>query len=110
MNPDIETYSYFIQKQIGSIRECLGSLNEDQINRPPPVRGANSAFVIATHVLGNARAWVLGIVCGQELKRDRPAEFAARGPFPGFEKAAGERGAPIESALPGPDPPQPDRP
>jgi hypothetical protein len=35
--------------------------------------------VIATHTLGNARAWVLGIACGQPVGRDRPGEFASAG-------------------------------
>ncbi len=109
MNPDVETYSYFIRKRIDSIRECLPPLNEDQINRAPPVKGANSAFVIATHVLGNARAWVLGIACGRELKRDRPAEFAARGTLADFDKAASVLSSQIESALCELDPAQLDR-
>jgi uncharacterized damage-inducible protein DinB len=35
--------------------------------------------VIATHTLGNVRAWVLGICCGQPIDRDRAAEFASSG-------------------------------
>ncbi len=88
MNQDIETYSYYITKQIMSIRDCLHGLSDEQLNRRPPVQGANSLFVIATHVLGNARAWVLGIACGQQIKRDRPAEFASRGTFEDFDRAA----------------------
>ena len=99
MSPDVETYSYYIRKQIASIQDCLRSLSDEQINRAPPVEGANSAYVIATHVLGNARAWVLGIACGQPLKRDRPAEFTSRGSFADFDRAASALRAEIETAL-----------
>ena len=35
--------------------------------------------MLATHTLGNARAWVLGIACGRDVGRDRPGEFASSG-------------------------------
>jgi hypothetical protein len=51
-----------------------------QLNvRPAAAGNANSAWVLAVHALGNARAWVLGIACGKEMGRDRPAEFASSG-------------------------------
>ncbi len=81
MNAEVETYSRYIQKQIASIRDLLRGLTEEQINWQPPLPGSNSLYVIASHVLGNVRAWVLGITCGQSMTRDRPAEFAASGSF-----------------------------
>src|SRR5437870_10867384 len=104
MNPEILTYSQYIRKQIADVHAALKGLSEEQLNRRPDVPGANSPFVIATHVLGNARAWVLGIVCGQPLRRDRPAEFASRGAFPDFDTAAGQISLEIESALGGLEP------
>ena len=80
MNPEIETYSKYIRKQIADIHAALEDLSNEQLNQRPDVPGANSGFVIATHVLGNARAWLLGICCGQPIDRDRPAEFHASGP------------------------------
>ena len=59
--------------------DCLEGLSEGQLNWRPPIDGANSAYVVAAHTLGNARAWVLGIACGQPVERDRPAEFRASG-------------------------------
>jgi len=99
LNPDIETYSHYICEQIAGIQACLRGLSDEQINEAPAVEDANSAFVIATHVLGNARAWVLGIACGQPLRRDRPAEFASRGSFEAFDSAATALCAEIEAAL-----------
>jgi hypothetical protein len=109
LNADVETYSYYIRKQIESIRDCLRELDDEQINRVPDVPGANSAFVIGTHVLGNARAWVLGIACGQALTRERAAEFASSGTFADFDRAAKGICAEIEEALKGLDPSTLDR-
>ena len=35
--------------------------------------------MLATHAVGNARAWTLGIACGDGRRRDRPSEFASHG-------------------------------
>ena len=35
--------------------------------------------MLASHTFGNARAWVLGIACGRDVGRARPAEFRATG-------------------------------
>ena len=81
MNPEIDTYSRYIREKIAQLHAALNGLSEDDLNRAPDVPGANSPYVIATHTLGNMRAWVLGIICGQDLRRDRPAEFASRGTY-----------------------------
>jgi uncharacterized damage-inducible protein DinB len=81
------------------VHALLKGLSEEQLNRRPDVHGANSGFVIATHVLGNARAWVLGIVCGQPLRRDRPGEFASSGTYEELGKAACALSGEIDGAL-----------
>jgi len=80
MNTEVETLSRQIRSLLGRVAEAVQGLSQAQLNWRPPVVGANSAYVIATHTLGNARAWVLGIACGQPMGRDRPAEFRASGP------------------------------
>jgi uncharacterized damage-inducible protein DinB len=79
MEAEIESYSRQIRSILERVCACLDGLSEAQLNRRPPVDGANSVYVIAAHTLGNARAWVLGIACGRPLERDRPAEFRASG-------------------------------
>jgi uncharacterized damage-inducible protein DinB len=76
-----ETAAYISQLRslLDRLCETVQGLDEAQLNRRPPIDGANSVYVIATHTLGNARAWVLGIACGQPMERDRPAEFRASG-------------------------------
>jgi uncharacterized damage-inducible protein DinB len=79
MDAEIESLSRQIRSILDRVCACLEGLSEAQLNWRPPVDGANSLYVIATHTLGNARAFVLGIACGQPIERDRPAEFRASG-------------------------------
>jgi uncharacterized damage-inducible protein DinB len=79
MDAEMESYSSMIQSLVKRVCACLEGLSEAQLNWRPPIDGANSAYVIATHTVGNARAWVLGIACGHPVERDRPAEFRASG-------------------------------
>jgi uncharacterized damage-inducible protein DinB len=99
MNPEIDIYSRYIREKIAQIHFALSDLREDELNRAPDLPGANSAYVIATHTFGNMRAWVLGIICGIDLRRDRPAEFASRGTYQELGKAACELSREIEAAL-----------
>jgi hypothetical protein len=80
MDAEIEGYRRKIQSLLERVCTCLEGLSEAQLNWRPPMHGANSAYVIAAHTLGNARAWVLGIACGWPIERDRPVEFEASGP------------------------------
>jgi len=103
MNPEIETYSKYIRKQVAEVHATLRGLTEEQLNRRPDVPGANCGYVIATHVVGNARAWVLGIVCGQTRRRDRPGEFGSSGTYEELGKAVCALSGEIEAALAGLD-------
>lgn len=71
----------------------------------PPYEGATAAGAIAAHVHGATVAWALGIGAGQDVSRDRAAEFASAG-VPAAELAAGLRSlaARIEAALDALDP------
>jgi uncharacterized damage-inducible protein DinB len=91
MDAEIETLSRQIRSLLGRVCDCLKGLSETQLNWRPPVAGANSAYVITAHTLANARAWVLGIACGQPVERDRPAEFRASGHDPAGLLASAER-------------------
>jgi len=99
MDPEIDTYSKYIRKQIADVHATLTGLSEEQISRRPDVPSANSGYVIATHVMGNARAWVLGIVCEQPLRRDRPGEFRSSGTYEELGKAACALSGELDAAL-----------
>ena len=104
MNPEIEAYSRQIRSLLERILAGLEGLSEAQLNWRPPTEGANSAYVIAAHTLGNAHVWVLGIACGREMGRDRPAEFRASGSQTDLADEARQLLREIEAALAGLEP------
>ncbi len=99
MGAEIEAYSQQIRSLLDRVCASLEGLSEAQLNWRPPIDGANSAYVIAAHTLGNARAWVLGIACAQPIGRDRPGEFRSAGRYAELEAATRELSNEIESAL-----------
>jgi hypothetical protein len=100
MDAEIDCYRRYIVEKIEQLHDKVGELSEDELNTPAPgVPGANSSFVIVTHTFGNMRAWILGIVCGQPLRRDRPGEFASRGTYDQLGDAARELVGDIDGAL-----------
>jgi hypothetical protein len=78
MNPELQAYAESIADRLEQICGVVTTMTPAQLNRTP-AEGANSAWVLATHTVGNARAWILGIACGRDVRRDRPAEFASSG-------------------------------
>ncbi len=104
MNPEIDTYNHYIREKIAQIHAALLDLSEAELNRAPDLPKANSAYAIGTHTFGNMRAWVLGIICGRDLRRDRPGEFASRGTYRELGKVACELAGEIEAALQDLDP------
>lgn len=77
MNAAVELYNKELQHQLDKLCGAIDGLDVELLNWRPTIPDANSIHAIATHVLGNVRAWLLGICCGQPVKRDRPAEFRA---------------------------------
>lgn len=79
MNNELTAYAESLSRRFELITAAVDGLDAAQLNWRPPFVGANSVWVLATHTAGNARAWILGIACGLDVGRDRPAEFASSG-------------------------------
>src|SRR5262245_36604156 len=63
------------------IRHCLGQLTDEQVWwRPQP--SMNSIGNQMLHLCGNLRQWLVAGLGGAQDVRNRPAEFAERGPIP----------------------------
>src|SRR6266704_1511730 len=54
-------------------------ISDRDLNRPLVLPESNSAFVLATHLIGSAEYWVLELAGGRDVQRDRLAEFRATG-------------------------------
>src|SRR6185436_5312507 len=63
------------------VRACLDALSDEQIWwRPNP--GSNSIGNLVLHLCGSTRHFLGRAVGGTDYRRDRPAEFAEKGPIP----------------------------
>jgi hypothetical protein len=72
-------------KELGSalakVKHCLGQLTDEQVWwRSQP--SLNSIGNLILHLCGNVRQWIIAGLGGAAEVRDRPAEFAERGPIP----------------------------
>jgi hypothetical protein len=69
---------------LGRVAHCLGQLTDEQIwQRPKP--DMNSIGNLVLHLTGNVHQLMVSGLGAAPDDRDRPAEFAARGPIPGDE-------------------------
>jgi hypothetical protein len=62
------------------IRHCLGQLDDAQVSWRPR-ESMNSVANLVLHLCGNLRQWVIAGPTGAPDTRNRPQEFAQRGPF-----------------------------
>ena len=79
MDDEVTVYASQLSSLLRRVARTVEGLSESELNWCPPAPDANSAFVIATHMIANMEAWVLGIVCGEHVSRNRESEFAAAG-------------------------------
>jgi hypothetical protein len=78
MSNESRWIAIYIERIFSDMVEQLKAL-PDVLNRPMPVPDANTLFAIGTHSVGMAEFWVLELVGGQNVQRDRAAEFRAAG-------------------------------
>lgn len=79
MNDELSEYVQSVDSRFELLLQTIGGMTAEELNWRPPVEGGNSVWVLAVHTAGNARAWIRGIACAEDITRDRPAEFASRG-------------------------------
>ena len=84
----IEASRIFLRDDyLPKLLQCINAMSEDDLWwRPNEV--SNSVGNLILHLCGNVRQWIVSSVGGVEFKRNRDAEFAARGPVPKAELIA----------------------
>lgn len=75
-------------EQMPRLRACVALLGEEGVwRRPGPA--CNAVGNLLLHLRGNTTQWILATFGAVDDRRDRPAEFAARGGATGAELLAG---------------------
>ena len=70
-----------LRDNLKTIEKCLALLTVEQVwSRPNPV--SNSIGNLVLHLRGNVQQWIVALIAGREFQRNRPEEFAERGPMP----------------------------
>jgi uncharacterized damage-inducible protein DinB len=76
---ETQTYIDRLRVMRKDMFKAMDGLNAAGLNWKPTRRETNSAFILATHLLGSEKHWIHHVVDGREIQRDRDAEFRARG-------------------------------
>ena len=77
-------YLWFVDLALRQMTTIVEELGDELVNRRPPFRDTNSAFVILTHCLGVMEYWGGATVAERPIQRDRAAEFTASGDVAGL--------------------------
>lgn len=84
-----------LTEQLAQVERCAALLNAEQLWRRTNDH-TNSVGNLLLHLAGNVRQWLCAGLTGAPAERDRPAEFAARGPAPAPQLTARLRDAVTE--------------
>ena len=76
---ETQTYIERLRALRADLFKAMDGLDARGLNWKPTRRDTNSAFVLATHLVGSERHWIHRTVGGRAMTRDRDAEFRARG-------------------------------
>lgn len=76
---ELGLFAAYIQRVVDGAVAALSGLSDQQVNWSSGGADANSMYVVATHMVAMGEFWVLGLVGGAKVPRDRQAEFRAAG-------------------------------
>ncbi|HMQ35277.1 MAG TPA: DinB family protein [Chloroflexaceae bacterium] len=82
MAQEATAYAQMLTQIARDIIGQLEGLSDEELNHPVPLPDANTLAAVATHTIGAGEYWTLVLVGGQDIPRDRPAEFRAVGHGP----------------------------
>jgi uncharacterized damage-inducible protein DinB len=79
MSGEASHYAVVFERIARRALDQFKDISDRDLNRPLVLPESNSAFVLATHLIGSAEYWVLELAGGRDVQRDRLAEFRATG-------------------------------
>lgn len=92
-----------IERMLRTALDELRDLPAETLNRALPLPETNSLFALATHVAGSTEFLALKCGLGQEVARDRDAEFRAQGSLADLEQRYARLIGALHAALDGVD-------
>ena len=72
-------YLYFVDRALLGMTAILVELGDDLVVSRPAAPEGNTPYGLVTHCLGVIEYWAGHVIAGREARRDRTAEFRARG-------------------------------
>ena len=78
MDPLIHEYAARLNIIRTQARQAVRGLDAEALNWTPPAQETNSAAALVHHMWGLERFFIRQVVGGQDIGRDRDAEFAAQ--------------------------------
>ena len=69
----------FIERIADDVIDQLEGVPDELLNRPTPIPDSNTLYGVATHTVGMGEFWVLALVGGWPIARNRSLEFRASG-------------------------------
>lgn len=79
MNHEPKAIADYLERIVRDIIIQLEGVPDEVLNRPTPIPDTNTLFALATHTVGMGEFWVLALVAGQTVDRNRALEFHANG-------------------------------
>ena len=76
---ELGLYAAYTQRVVEGAVAALSELSDEQINWSSGAVQSNSMYAVAPHLVAMGEFWVLGLVGGGVVVRDRQAEFRAAG-------------------------------
>ncbi|HZO70667.1 MAG TPA: DinB family protein [Ktedonobacteraceae bacterium] len=79
MTSETRSLALVLERIVRNAMAQFRDIADVDLNRPLELPESNTALVLATHLIGSAEYWVLQLAGGQDVHRERSAEFRATG-------------------------------
>ena len=79
MTTDIQDFIERFDLLRDQLKEAIQGMSGEELNWRPLGEDTSSPWVLVTHICGNWGFWVHQVVGGIDVRRDRDAEFTAKG-------------------------------
>ncbi|HLG63559.1 MAG TPA: DinB family protein [Ktedonosporobacter sp.] len=79
MTGETHSLAFVLERIVRNAMAQFRDVSDADLNRPLELPESNTALVLATHLIGSAEYWVLQLAGGQDVHRERSAEFRATG-------------------------------